>query len=67
MAWYNLNHTDDIAKEFSQERIIDRCIFCGQHKEIKTKMTIFFSEFETNTGPICRICFHANAKKAVAK
>ena len=48
MAWYNLNHTDDIAKEFSQERIIDRCIFCGQHKEIKTKMTIFFSEFETN-------------------
>ena len=42
MAWYNLNHTDDIAKEFSQERIIDRCIFCGQHKEIKTKMTIFF-------------------------
>ena len=67
MAWYNLNHTDDIAKEFSEERYIDRCIFCGDHKEIKTTMTIFFSEFETNTGPICKECFHANAKKAIAK
>ena len=46
MAWYNLNSTDHIAKEFSEERYIDRCIFCGDHKEIKTKMTIFFSEFE---------------------
>ena len=56
------------AKEFYEDnRVVDRCKFCGQHKEIKTKMTIFFSEFETNTGPICRTCFHANAKKAVAK
>ena len=45
MAWYNLNSTDDIVKEFCQERVIDRCIFCGQHEEIKTTMTIYFSEF----------------------
>ena len=67
MAWYNLNSTDHIAKQFSEEPYIDRCIFCGDHKEIKTKMPIFFSEFETNTGPICKECFHANAKKAIAK
>ncbi len=67
MAWYNLNSTDDIVKEFCQERVIDRCIFCGQHEEIKTTMTIYFSEFETNTGPICKRCYHANAKKAVMK
>jgi len=52
MAWYNLNSTDDIAKEFSQERTFDRCIFCGNHDEIKCRMTIVFSEFETNTGPM---------------
>ena len=35
------------AKEFYEDnRVIDRCIFCGQHKEIKTTMTIYFSEFE---------------------
>ena len=67
MAWYNLNSTDDIVKEFCQERVIDRCIFCGQHEEIKTTMTIYFSEFETNTGPICKRCYHANAKTAVMK
>ncbi|OCW78324.1 hypothetical protein AKH19_00920 [Pelagibacteraceae bacterium GOM-A1] len=53
------------AKEFYEDnRVIDRCIFCGQHKEIKTTMTIYFSEFETNTGPICKGCYSANAKTA---
>jgi len=55
------------AKEFYEDnRIVDRCIFCGQEKEIKTKMTIFFSEHETNTGPICKTCYHANAKQVKA-
>ena len=54
-------------KEFYEDnRVIDRCIFCGQEKEIKTKMTIFFSEHETNTGPICKTCYHANAKQVKA-
>ena len=55
------------AKEFYEDnRIVDRCIFCGQEKEIKTTMTIYFSEFETNTGPICKSCYSANAKQAKA-
>ncbi len=55
-------------KEFYEDnRVIDRCIFCSKEKEIKTTMTIYFSEFETNTGPICKSCFHANAKQAIAK
>ena len=37
------------------------------HQEIKTKMTIFFSEWETNHGPMCKDCYHSNAKKAVIK
>tara|TARA_Y100000593_G_C4032690_1_gene201231 strand:- start:71 stop:277 length:207 start_codon:yes stop_codon:yes gene_type:complete len=68
MAWYNLNSNDPVSKEFYETKtIIDRCIFCGQHKEIKTKMTIFFSEWETNHGPMCKDCYHSNAKKAVIK
>ena len=43
------------AKEFYEDnRVVDRCIFCSCQKEIKTTMTIVFSEFETNTGPICK-------------
>mgnify|MGYP007059450115 CR=1 FL=1 len=67
MAWYNLNSTDDIVKEFCQERTIDRCIFCGRHDEIKCKMTIAFSEFETNTGNMCKSCYAANSKKAILR
>ena len=43
----------------------DRCIFCGNHDEIKTTMTIVFSDHETNTGPICKRCYHANSRKAI--
>ena len=53
------------AKEFYEDnRVIDKCIFCSHHKEIKTTMTIYFSEFEMNTGPICKSCYSANAKTA---
>jgi len=67
MAWYNLNSTDVTAKEFSQERTVDRCIFCGNHDEVKCTMTIAFSEFETNTGPMCKSCYAANSRKAILK
>lgn len=67
MAWYNATGKENVKELYENNRIIDRCIFCGNEKEIKTTMTIFFSEFETNTGPICKSCFHANAKKAVAQ
>lgn len=64
MAWYNATGKEN-DKSLYQKRVIDRCIFCGNHEEIKTTMTIFFSEFETNTGPICKRCYHVNARKAV--
>ena len=55
------------AKEFYEDnRIVDRCIFCGQEKEIKTTMTIYFSEYETNTGPMQKR-YTANARKAILK
>ena len=51
------------AKEFYEDnRVIDRCIFCGQHKEIKCNMSIQFSEFEISNGPCCKSCYSANAK-----
>ena len=46
---------------YEDNRIIDRCIFRGHEKEIKNTMTIAYSEFETNHGPICRTCHSANA------
>jgi len=40
--------------------VIDRCINCGSHKEVKTTMTIEFGEGNYNTGPICRDCYRVN-------
>jgi len=44
MAWYNATGKEN-DKSLYQERVIDRCLFCGQHKEIKCNMSIQFSEF----------------------
>lgn len=60
MGWYKAHRT------FATEPgpITDRCIFCGEIKPIKrTDFTIIFSEFETNTGSICKDCYSANARK----
>ena len=36
MAWYNINSSDGIAKEFDQKNRVQRCGFCGQkRKEIE--------------------------------
>ncbi len=66
MAWWNAVGRENAKEFYENNRVIERCIFCGQEKEIKTKMTIFFSEHETNTGPICKTCYHANAKQVKA-
>tara|TARA_B110000971_G_scaffold51280_1_gene51828 strand:- start:640 stop:810 length:171 start_codon:yes stop_codon:yes gene_type:complete len=51
---------------FSSSREVDRCIFCGGHKEVKKKnFTIQFSEFEFNTGSICVDCYAANARSGI--
>lgn len=36
---------------------IDRCINCGQHKQVKTKITMEFGEGNYNSGPICTSCY----------
>ena len=64
--WATATGKEGPIEFYEDNRVIDRCIFCGQEKEIKTKMTIFFSEHETNTGPICKTCYHANAKQVKA-
>ena len=45
MAWDNATGKEN-DKSLFQERVIDRCLFCGQHEEIKCNMAIQFSEFE---------------------
>ena len=42
MAWYNATGKENVKELYENNRIIDRCIFCGNEKEIKTTMTIFF-------------------------
>ena len=66
MAWYNATGKEN-DKSLYETPTIDRCIFCGDHGKIKCNMTIVFSEFETNTGPMCTRCYHANSRKALLK
>ena len=66
MAWYNLNSTDTIVKEFSKKHRVARCGFCGDEKKIKTDKKIYFSEYEVEDRPICFDCYHQHSKKAIA-
>ena len=63
MAWYRGTGKEN-HKSVYENVSHDRCIFCGTDRtEIaRTDFTIYFSEFETNTGPICKTCYSANAK-----
>ena len=61
MAWYNATGKEN-DKSLFKERVIDRCLFFGQHEEIKCNMAIQFSEFEISNGPCCKKCYSANAK-----
>ena len=67
MAWYKMTGKENHSSVF--ENIShDRCIFCSDDRtEIaRTDFTIQFSEFEYNTGSICKTCYHANAKQVKA-
>ena len=58
MGWYK-QHSSFAENPFNKT-VIDRCINCGSHKEIKTTMTMEFGEGNYNTGPICRDCYFVN-------
>jgi len=64
MAWYSSTGKEN-HKSLFENKIYDRCIFCGGHdKEIyRTDFIIQFSEFEFNKGPICKSCYSANSVK----
>ena len=67
MAWYNSTGKENHKSLFDNVEY-DRCIFCGGSRtEIaRTDFTIMFSEFEYNTGSICKTCYSANAKQVKA-
>ena len=67
VAWYNSTGKENYTSLFDNVEF-DRCIFCGGTRtEIaRTDFTIMFSEFEYNTGSICKVCYHANAKQVKA-
>ncbi len=47
MGWYKAHSTLNTV----HDPLIDRCINCGHHKEVKTTITLEFGEGNYNTGP----------------
>ena len=66
-SWQNSSGKEN-HKSLFDNTSHDRCIMCNQDRtEIaRTDFTIMFSEFEYNTGSICKTCYHANAVKVKA-
>ncbi len=64
MAWWNATGRENAKEFYENNKVISRCIFCGNEKEIKTVMSICFSEHEVESGPMCKECYSANAKSA---
>ena len=62
-SWQNSSGKENHRSVF-EDASHDRCIFFGGDRtEIaRTDFTIMFSEYEYNTGSICKSCYHANAK-----
>ena len=67
MAWYSSPGKENHSSLFDNVEY-DGCIFSGDTRtEIhSTDFTIMFSEFEYNTGSICKTCYHANSKQVKA-
>ena len=65
-SWQNSQGREN-HKSLWEEPVKDRCLFCGSVEEIKCQMTIQFSEFEYNTGPICRKCYSTNKGPRIAQ
>jgi hypothetical protein len=55
MGWYRPHSTLNKV----QETIVDRCINCGDSKEIKTYITMEIGEGNFNNGPICKDCYNS--------
>lgn len=58
MSWYQgTKYTNDTS--LFDKPISDRCINCGEIKEIKTKITMEFGEGNHHSGPICVKCYNS--------
>jgi hypothetical protein len=64
MSW-SKQHPSFSENPFNKP-IIDRCINCGQTKEIKTTITMEY-EGSLNTGPICKKCYSTNQGPRIAQ
>ena len=66
-SWQNSSGKEN-HKSLFENVSHDRCIMCNSDRtEIaRTDFTIMFSEFEYNTGSICKSCYHANAVQVKA-
>ena len=53
MSWHK-QHSSFSENPFNKP-IIDRCINCGQSKEVKTTITMEFGSDNFHTGPVARI------------
>ena len=58
MGWYK-QHSSFSENQFNKT-ITDRCINCGQAKEVKATITMEFGEGNYNTGPCCKDCWISN-------
>ena len=58
MGWYK-QHSSFKENPFNKP-ITDRCINCGQSKEVKTTITMEFGSDNFHTGPCCKDCWIAN-------
>ena len=52
-----------ISKTFIQKEDAHKWARETETEIAKRNFTIVFSEFEHNTGSICKSCYHANAKQ----
>ena len=58
MGWYKQHSS--FKENPLNKPIIDRCINCGQSKEVKTTIAMEFGEGNYNTDPICKDCWISN-------
>ena len=61
MGWYRPHTT--LNRE-PGPGLKDKCIFCGQIKTVmRSDFVLEFSDFERETGNICKDCYVANSVK----
>jgi hypothetical protein len=68
MAWYNSTGKENHSNQYliMLNMIVVSFVVDNRTEIARTDFTIMFSEFEYNTGSICKTCYAANAKQVKA-